>query len=81
MVALQNSDIVHSKLTREMGSNDVPVGKLDLEDRVGKYLNDLAFKFDNVILRQNNPSYAMISSCIACRCFKSCQISVQHTVC
>ena len=34
-----------------MSGDDVPVGKLYLEDGVGKYLNYLAFKFNNVIFR------------------------------
>ena len=52
----KNFNIVHSQLTRNVGSYDMPVGKLYLEDRVGKCLHNHAFKFNHIILRQNNPS-------------------------
>ena len=55
----QNSDIVHTKLTGNMSSHDMPIGKLHLEGGVGQSLNHSTFKFDNVILRQNNPSSAV----------------------
>jgi hypothetical protein len=35
---------------------DVFIGKLDLEGRIGQCLNDYAFKFNYIILSQNNPS-------------------------
>ena len=57
LIARQNSDIVHAELSRYMSSYDMLVGKLHLEGRVGKCLNDCAFKFDYVILTQNNPSF------------------------
>ena len=57
----QNSDIVHSQLSRNMSRYDVLVGKLYLEGRVGQCLYYRTFKFNNVILWQNNPSSAIIS--------------------
>ena len=53
----QNFDIVHTKLSRNMGCYHMSVGKLDLEASVGQCLNHYAFKLDDVILLcQNNPS-------------------------
>ena len=57
-VSGQNSDIVHSQLSRNVRGHYVAVGKLYLEGGVRQSLNYRAFKFDNVILRQNNPSSA-----------------------
>ena len=57
-VARQYSDIVHSQLSRYMSRYYMPVGKLHLEGRVGECLNHDTFKFDNIILWQNNPSSA-----------------------
>ena len=57
-VARQYSDIVHSKLSRNMSRYYMAVGKLYLEGGVGKCLNYCTFKFDNIILWQNNPSSA-----------------------
>ena len=54
----QNSDIVHTKLSRDMSRYDVLVGKLYLEGGIGQSLYYRAFKFNNVILWQNNPSSA-----------------------
>ncbi len=54
----QNSDIVHTKLSRNMSRYDMLVGKLYLEGGVGQSLYYRAFKFNNVILWQNNPSSA-----------------------
>ena len=59
LVSRQYSDIVHSKLSRYGSRYYVAVGKLYLEDRVGQCLNYRTFKFDNIILRQNNPSSAL----------------------
>ena len=53
-----------------MGGDDVPVGKLYLEDGVGKYLNYLAFKFNNVIFRH---IYLF-------NCFKFVEILTQKSV-
>ena len=55
----QYSDIVHTKLSGNMGRYDVPIRKLDLEGCVGQRLNHFTLKFDNIILRQNNPSSAV----------------------
>ena len=53
----QNFNIVHTKLSRNMGCYHMSVGKLDLEASVGQSLNHYAFKLDDVILLcQNNPS-------------------------
>ena len=52
----ENSDIIHAKLTRNMGSNDVPVRELNLEYGVRQCLYDRTLEFYNVVLRQNNPS-------------------------
>ena len=54
----QNSDIVYSQLSRNVRGHYVSVGKLYLEVGVGQSLNYRTLKFDNVILRQNNPSSA-----------------------
>ena len=54
----QNSYIIHSELSRYMCSNYVLIGKLYLEGGVGQCLYDRTFKFDYVILWQNNPSSA-----------------------
>ena len=54
VVSLENSDIIHTKLTRYVSGHYVTVGKLNFEDGVGKNLNYRAFKFDNIVLRQNN---------------------------
>ena len=56
----QNSDIVHTKLSRNMSRYDVLVGKLDLEGCIGQSLNDRTFKLNYVILWQNNPSSACL---------------------
>ena len=58
-VARQYSDIVHSKLSRNSCGYYVTVGKLYLEVGIRQCLNYRAFKFDNIILRQNNPSSAL----------------------
>ena len=55
----QYSDIIHAKLSRNMSRYDMPVGKLDLEGGIGQCLNYFTLKFDNIILRQNNPSSAV----------------------
>ena len=56
----QNSDIVHTKLSRNMSRYDMLVGKLDLEGCIGQSLNDRTFKLNYVILWQNNPSSAYL---------------------
>jgi hypothetical protein len=58
-VTRQYSDIVHSELSRNMSRYYMPIGKLYLEGRVRQCLNYRAFKFDNIILWQNNPSSAL----------------------
>ena len=57
----QYSDIVHTKLSRYVCRYYMAVGKLYLEGCVRQCLYDCTFKFDNIILWQNNPSSAIIS--------------------
>ena len=59
LVSRQYSNIVHSKLSGDSSSYYVSVGKLYLEDSVGQCLNYCTFKFNYIILRQNNPSSAL----------------------
>ena len=59
-VAGQNSYIIHSELSRNMCSNYMLIGKLYLEGCIGQSLNYNAFKFNNIILWQNNPSSTTI---------------------
>ena len=54
----QYSDIVHSKLSRNMRRYYMAIGKLDFKGGVRQSLYYRTFKFDYVILRQNNPSSA-----------------------
>ena len=55
----QYSNIVHSKLSRNMSCYDMLVGKLYLEGGIRQRLYYRAFKFNNIILCQNNPSSAL----------------------
>ena len=52
----QYLDIIHTQLTRDVSDNDMLIGQLYLEGCVGQCLNDYAFKFNYIILSQNNPS-------------------------
>ena len=56
----QYSYIVHSELSRNVSRNHMLIGKLYLEGRIGQCLNYRTFKFDHIILWQNNPSSAFI---------------------
>ncbi len=56
LIAGEDLNIVHSELSRNMGGNDVPIGKLNLEYGIGQCLYDRTLEFYNVVLRQNNPS-------------------------
>ena len=56
LIAGKNLNIIHTKLTRNMSGNDVPIGKLNLEYGVRQCLNNRTLEFYNVVLRQNNPS-------------------------
>jgi len=38
LIAGEDLDIIHTKLTRNVGCNDVPVGKLNLEYGIGQCL-------------------------------------------
>ena len=38
LIAGEDLDIIHTQLTRNVGGNDVPVGKLDLEYGIGQCL-------------------------------------------
>ena len=61
----QNSDIVHSKLSRDMSRYDMLIGKLYLEGRIGQCLNNDTFKLDYIILRHYSSSYyASISAIV-----------------
>jgi len=61
----QNSDIVHSKLSRYVSRYYMLIGKLYLEGRVRQCLYYYAFKFDYIILRHDSSSYyASISAII-----------------
>ena len=54
----QYSDIVHTKLSRNVSRYYMPVGKLYLEGRVRQCLYYCTFEFNYIILWQNNPSSA-----------------------
>lgn len=43
-----------------MRHNDMSVGQFDFEYGVRQRLNDRSFKFYNVVLRQNNPSFVIM---------------------
>ena len=60
LIARQYSNIIHSKLTRNVSRYYMAVGKLYLEGRVRQCLNYCTLKFNYVILWQNNPSSAFI---------------------
>ena len=60
LVTGQYSYIVHSELSRNVSRNHMLIGKLYLEGRIGQCLNYRTFKFDHIILWQNNPSSAFI---------------------
>ena len=70
-VTRQYSDIVQSKLSRNTCGYDVTVRKLHLEGCVRQCLNDRTFKFNYIILRQNNPSSAYLPL-VNIICDKSC---------
>ena len=55
-IAGQNFNIVHAKLSRNMGCYHMSVGKLDFEASVGQCLNDYALKLDDIILLCHNDS-------------------------
>ena len=52
-------DIVHTELARDVGGYNMLVGKLHFEYGVRQSLNYRTLEFNNVILRQNNPSYRL----------------------
>ena len=56
-VTRQDSYVVHSELSRNVCGDYMTVREFNLEDRVGHRLNNGTFKFNNVVLRQNNPSF------------------------
>lgn len=59
LVAGENFYIVHTELARNVSGYDVLVRKLHLEYGVRQSLNYRTFKFNNVILWQNNPSLSV----------------------
>ena len=58
----QNTDIIHSQLSGYMCGHYVAVRKLNLEGGAGQCLCYHTFKFNNIILWQNNHS---LSVCIS----------------
>ena len=69
-VSGKNTDIVHTKLTRNVSCNDMLIGELHFEGGIRQCLDDRAFKF-NCVLRQNNPSVSVLDSVrIFCRCVR-----------
>ena len=69
-VSGKNTDIVHTKLSRNVSCNDMLIGKLHLEGGIRQRLDDRTFKF-NCVLRQNNPSVSVLDSVrIFCRCVR-----------
>ncbi len=56
MVTGQNTDIVQTKLTRNVSDHRVTVGQLHFEGGVGQSLLNDALKLNDIILRQKNPS-------------------------
>ena len=57
LIPRKNLYIVHTELTRNMGGNDMLIGKLHFEYGIGQSLDYRTLEFNNVILRQNDPSY------------------------
>lgn len=57
LVTYEYPDVVLSELARYMSGYDHIVGQLNLEGSVRKCIHNYSLKLDNVILRQNNPSY------------------------
>lgn len=53
-VPFDDADIVHSQLSRDVRRDDVPVGKPDFERCVGKRLDDLPFRLDDVVFGHNS---------------------------
>lgn len=45
-----------------MCGHNMTVGQLDFEGGIGQSLYNRTFKFNNVILWQNNPSYSLVIS-------------------
>ena len=60
LIARQYSNIIHTKLSRNVSCYYVPVGKLYLEGSVRQSLNDCTLKFNHIVLWQNNPSSTFI---------------------
>lgn len=56
VVTGQNPDIIQAELPRNMGGHNMTVGKPHFEGRVGQSLLNDALKFNDIILRQKNPS-------------------------
>ena len=53
-IALDDPDIVHSKLTGNIRRDSVTVGKLYLEGRVRQRFDNLSFRFDYVVFGHRN---------------------------
>ena len=67
LITGQNSDIVHTKLTGNMRLDDMSVGQLHFEVCVGHCFYHNTFKFNNIVLRQNNPSL-LVCNCLHKTC-------------
>lgn len=61
LVAGENFNIVHTKLTRNMCGNYVLIGKLNLEYGVWQCFYNRTLKFYNIVFWQNNPSLSVNS--------------------
>ena len=55
----QNADIIHAELPGNVGGHNVAVGKSHLEGGVRQCLFNHAFKLNNIVLRQKNPSLGL----------------------
>ena len=62
LITRQNSDIIHAQLSGDMCGDNMLIRQLNLEGSIRQCFDYRTFEFDNVVLRQNNPSYA--SSCV-----------------
>ena len=51
IVALDDADVVHSELPRNIRRDDVPVGEPHFERGIGERFDDFSFGFDDVVLR------------------------------
>ena len=64
LISRQYPYIVHSEFARNVGINDVSVGKLNLEVRIRERLKYNTLELYNIILRQKNPSSSIYDTFI-----------------